>query len=132
MNRITGPSLRNPLGRARGLGSAKDGTEHFWRQRLTALALIPLVLSFATIVLRLVGADHAVVIATIGYPPIAGMAVLLIVAGFWHLQLGVQVVIEDYVHGEGAKLALQLTSTFACIIVGLAALFAVLRLALVS
>jgi succinate dehydrogenase / fumarate reductase membrane anchor subunit len=130
MNRIQARSLRNPLGRARGLGSAKAGTEHFWHQRLTAVALIPLVLIFATMVLRLVGADHATTIATLGYPPTAGIAVLLIVAGFWHLQLGVQVVIEDYVHGDAVKLMLKLATTFTCVVVGLAALFAVLRMAL--
>jgi succinate dehydrogenase / fumarate reductase membrane anchor subunit len=121
--------LRSPLARVRGLGSAKTGTEHFWFQRLTAVALVPLTLAFAVVVLRLAGAGHAPAAAVLGHPLVAGIGMLLVVAAFWHLRLGVQVVIEDYVADEGAKLVLQLLNSFACTALGLACLLALLSLA---
>jgi succinate dehydrogenase / fumarate reductase membrane anchor subunit len=122
-------SLRTPLGRVRGLGSAKDGTHHWWMQRVTAVALIPLVLLFAGYVLALVGSPHAEVAATLGSPLGSLIALLLIAALFYHFKLGIQVVIEDYVHGEGAKIALIMLSNFFCIVVGLASALSVLKLA---
>src|SRR5512147_1791179 len=98
-------SFRTPIGRARGLGSAKDGTAHWWAQRLTALALVPLVLWFVISILRLVGAGRAAVVDWLDSPVSAGLMILLIIATFHHAQLGVQVVIEDYVHNEAAKIA---------------------------
>ncbi|HUN50726.1 MAG TPA: succinate dehydrogenase, hydrophobic membrane anchor protein [Candidatus Sulfotelmatobacter sp.] len=118
---------RNALARARGLGSAKDGTEHWLRQRMTALALIPLVLLFVACMVSLTGADRSTVIATLGRPVPAGITLLLIFAGFWHLKLGGQVIIEDYVHGERWKFIGVVLLTFACIAVGLAAALSVLR-----
>jgi succinate dehydrogenase / fumarate reductase membrane anchor subunit len=123
-------SFRNPLGRVRGLGSAKDGTEHWLRQRLTALALIPLVLLFVALMVALTGADRDAVIATLGRPVPACITLLLIFAGFWHLKLGGQVIIEDYVHDERLKFASVTLLTFACIAVGLAAALSVLRFVL--
>ena len=98
-------SLRSPLGRVRGLGSAKEGVTHFWAQRMTALALIPLTVWFVVSLLCVLGADHAAVKAWVGSPVVAGLLILLIAATFYHAFLGLQVVIEDYVHGEGLKLA---------------------------
>ena len=96
-------SLRTPLGRVRGLGSAKEGTAHWWAQRLTAIALVPLVLWFAVSLIVLAGADHATVAAWLRDPVAAVLMLLLILAGFHHAQLGMQVVIEDYVHSEVAQ-----------------------------
>ena len=102
-------SLRSPLGRVRGLGSAKEGVTHFWAQRMTALALIPLTVWFVISLLFVLGADHAAVKAWVGSPVVAGLLILLIAATFYHAFLGLQVVIEDYIHGEGLKLVTLVT-----------------------
>ncbi len=122
-------SYRTPLGRVRGLGSAKEGTAHWWAQRLTAIALVPLILWFVISLLSMIGADHAAVKAWLGQPLPAVLAVLLIVATFHHAQLGLQVVIEDYVHNEGAKLTLIVLIKFAAVALAALAVFAVLKLA---
>lgn len=101
-------SLRTPLARVRHLGSAKDGTHHWWLQRVTALALLPLILWFVISVISLAGADHAAVAAWAGHPLSAALLVLLLVATFYHAVLGLQVVIEDYVHDRVARTALLL------------------------
>src|ERR1700739_1025545 len=97
--------MGSPLGRAIGLGSAKEGVEHWWRQRVSALALVPLTLWFVVAVIGLVGPDNAVFIAWVRNPMVALFLVLLLVATFYHAALGLQVVIEDYVHGEAMRLA---------------------------
>ena len=122
-------SLRTPLGRVRGLGSAKDGTHHWWMQRVTAVALVPLTVWFVASLVALVGADYDTVVAWIGQPVVAVLLILFLFTGFWHLKLGLQVVIEDYVHSEGAKVASQMAVTFGCILVGALSLFAVLKIA---
>ena len=121
-------SLRTPLGRVRGLGSAKDGTEHWWRQRLTAVANLPLVIWFTVSVIALVDADHATVVAWIRDPVVSILLVLMLANLFYHLRLGVQVVIEDYVHAEGLKIASMVALTFATVLVAAASIFAVLRI----
>ena len=121
-------SLQSDLKRVRGLGSAKAGVGHWWAQRVTALALIPLTLWFVASVIGLVGASHAAVVDWIASPIPAVLLVLLIAATFHHAQLGLQVVIEDYVHREGAKVALILFVKGAAIVLALAALFSVLRI----
>jgi succinate dehydrogenase / fumarate reductase membrane anchor subunit len=121
-------SLRSPLGRARGLGSAKDGTHHWWAQRVTAVALVPLALWFVVGVLRLIGAPHIQVAQWMGHPVNAALLAALIVAVFHHAQLGLQVVIEDYVHAEGAKVALLLLMKGACWLLAAAALLSVIRI----
>ena len=123
-------SLRSPLGRVRGLGSARSGTTHWWRQRLTALALLPLIIWFVIGLVSHVGAEHAVVVAWIATPLNAALLVLLLTAGFWHVQLGGRVIIEDYIHGEGLKIFSVVALNFATIAVGLACVLAVLKLAL--
>ena len=98
-------SLRSPLGRVRGLGSAKEGVNHFWAQRMTALALIPLAVWFVISLFSVLGDDRGAVQAWVSSPVVAGLLILLIAATFYHAFLGLQVVIEDYIHGEGLKLA---------------------------
>ena len=123
-----GRSLRSDLGRARGLGSAKEGVAHWWAQRLTAIALIPLTLWFAASVIGLAGASYGAVVYWVASPIPALLLVLLIAATFHHAQLGLQVVIEDYVHGEGAKLTLIILVKGAAIVLSLIAIFAILRM----
>ena len=120
--------LRTPLSRARGLGSAKEGVHHFWAQRITAVALIPLVVWFAISLIMISGADYAVVRAWIGSPVVMVLLTLTIVIGLHHGQLGMQVVIEDYVHNDGIKLALIVLMRFIAVFFGLAAIVAILRI----
>jgi succinate dehydrogenase / fumarate reductase membrane anchor subunit len=120
--------LRTPLSRARGLGSARQGVHHWWAQRITAVALIPLVVWFAISLIMLSGADYAVVRAWIGSPVVMVLLTLTIVIGLHHGQLGMQEVVEDYVHGEGLKLALIVLLRFTAVFFGLAAIVAILRI----
>ncbi len=120
--------LRSPLNRARGLGSAKDGLHHWWMQRLTALALIPLVIWFAISLVMLSGADYGAVRAWIASPVAMVLLILTIVIGLHHGQLGLQVVIEDYVHNDGVKLALIVAVRFIAVFFGLAAVVAIMRI----
>jgi succinate dehydrogenase / fumarate reductase membrane anchor subunit len=120
--------LRTPLSRARGLGSAKEGVHHFWAQRITAVALIPLVAWFAISLIMMSGADYAVVRAWIGSPVVMVLLTLTIVIGLHHGQLGMQEVVEDYVHSEGMKLALIVLLRFTAVFFGLAAIVAILRI----
>ena len=120
--------LRTPLSRARGLGSAKEGVHHFWAQRITAVALIPLVVWFAISLIMMSGADYGIVRAWIASPVAMVLLVLTIVIGLHHGQLGMQVVIEDYVHNDGMKLALIVLMRFIAVFFGLAAIVAILRI----
>ncbi|MBX3568886.1 MAG: succinate dehydrogenase, hydrophobic membrane anchor protein [Rhizobiaceae bacterium] len=121
--------MRTPLGRVRGLGSAREGTEHFWRQRLTAIANIPLTLFFLGLLISLNGAGFAETRAVLANPFVALVLLLFVVSGLYHMRLGMQVIIEDYIHGELMKLSLLLLNTFFTIAVGAAAAFALLKLA---
>ena len=121
-------SLRSPLGKVRGLGAAKDGVHHWWLQRLTAIALVPLVFWFAASVVSLAGAGHKEVAQWLANPLAALLMLLAVIAGFWHLKLGLQVVIEDYVHTKSLKVACLLANTFACIVFAGACVLAILKL----
>ena len=123
-------SLKTRLGRVRGLGAAKECAAHWWAQRLTALALVPLMTLLAVSLVALAGAPHGVVVAWIKGPVTAVLLVALIVALFHHLQLGLQVVVEDYVHTEWRKLALIIVIKFAAVLAALTGIFSVLRIAL--
>ncbi len=122
--------LRSPVGRAIGLGSAKEGVEHWWLQRVTAVALVPLTLWFVVAVIRLSSADIDTVRDWVGRPLPSILLVLLLIATFWHSSLGLQVVIEDYVHTDLAKLGLIIVVRLACFALAVAGIFAVLSMAL--
>jgi succinate dehydrogenase / fumarate reductase membrane anchor subunit len=123
-------TLRSPLGRVRGLGAAKEGVHHWWAQRVTAVALVPLTLWFVASLLVLAGASHGEVALWAARPHNAVLLLALIGATFWHGALGLQVVIEDYIHAEGARLAAMLAMKAAMLLAGLSAALAVLKVAL--
>ena len=118
---------RTPLARARGLGSAKEGVHHWWMQRLTAIALIPLVVWFAISLVMLSGADYITVRAWIGSPLVMVLLILTIGVGLHHGQLGLQVVFEDYTNGA-IRVAMIVLTKFIAILFGLAAIVAILRI----
>ena len=122
--------LRTPLKRARGLGSAKDGTHHFVVERLTALALVPLSLWAIYLALSLMHADYASARAIVHQPLNATLLSAFVIAMFWHMQLGLQVVIEDYVHLRWLEVAAQIGIKFVCAVGALACVLAVARIAL--
>jgi succinate dehydrogenase / fumarate reductase membrane anchor subunit len=121
-------SLRTPLAKVRGLGSAKGGTDHFWRQRVTAVANIFLVSFLIWLLFTLAGADYATVRGTLARPWIALPLLLLVLSGVVHMRLGMQTIIEDYVHSEGRKIAALMLNTFFAILIGITCAFAVLKL----
>lgn len=123
-------SYRSPISRARGLGSAKQGTHHFWMQRVSAVALIPLALWFVYSVAQLPGASYSAAKHWVSSPSVAVILMLFIAAMVYHSMLGIQVVIEDYVGREGRKLVLLLLSKFIHIVAAVSGIFAVLSLAL--
>jgi succinate dehydrogenase / fumarate reductase, membrane anchor subunit len=123
---------RTPLKNVRGLGSAKDGTHHFIVQRVTALALIFLSAWFVYFLVGLMGADYLSATDAVTKPWNAVLLIAFLVASFWHAQLGMQVVIEDYVHSHGLALTAQIAVRFICILGALASVFAVVRIALGS
>jgi len=120
--------MSTPLARVRGLGAARSGTEHFWRQRLTAVANVPLTIAFVLIVVALLGRNHAAVVQILGSPLIAVIMLLFIFSITVHMRIGMQVIIEDYVQDEGSRVVLLMANTFFAVVVGLASAFAVLML----
>ncbi len=121
--------FRTPLSRVRGHGSARDGTMNFWRQRLTAVANVPLTLFAAGFVAALAGAGHAQVVAAVRHPIVAVLLILMIASVTVHMRIGVKEVIEDYVHGEMTKLIAVLASTAFSALVGGVSIFAILKIA---
>ena len=120
-------SMRTPLAKVRNLGSSHSGTKDFWRQRLTAVAMTLLIVPVIVIVM-LLGRNHANAMQILGQIPIAVILLLFIVASTWHMKIGMQVVIEDYIHGEKTKLACVMANNFFCIAVALASIYAILKL----
>ncbi len=122
------PHMRSALKSVRGLGAAKEGVQHWWLQRVTAVAMVPLLLILLTCVLKLASGDHAAVTSAFKNPLFAILALLSILAIFWHMKLGLQVVIEDYVHTESIKIVSLLAVTFATFVVGGIAALSVLKM----
>lgn len=121
-------TIRSPLGRARGLGSAKDGTHHWWVQRLSAMAMIPPMIFLLCNIDRLVSPDHAALLVWLEQPLPAMALILFILTSFYHAALGIQVIIEDYIHCEGAKFFYLILNKLFFFFTGFAAIFAVIRL----
>ncbi len=121
-------SMQTPLKKVRGLGSAKSGTEHFWQQRLTAIANLPLLVFFVWFVISHLGADRAAVVASVKNPLIAIALLLTLTSVFWHMRLGLQVVIEDYVHSHSSKIAALLFNSGFVIMMYVTAVYSILKM----
>ena len=129
MSDINGaPSMRTPLGRVRNLGASHSGTTDFWRQRLTAVAMTLLIIPVIVIVLMLIGSNQAGAKLILGSLPVAIILVLFIIASAWHMKIGMQVVLEDYVHSEKLKLAAIIANNFFSFAVALASIYAIFKL----
>ena len=121
-------SMRTPLARVRNLGASHSGTSDFWRQRLTAVAMVLLILPVIIVVMMLLGRNQAGAAQILGSPPVAIILLLFIIASAWHMKIGMQVVIEDYVLNEKLKLASIMANNFFCIAVALTSIYAILKL----
>lgn len=121
-------SMRTPLGEVRHFGSARSGTRHAWHMRVTSIALLPLTLAFVWFVLTVVGKDYASVRTAIANPVWSVILLLFLSASVYHMMLGMQTIIEDYVHGETAKTWLLMLNMFFCAVIGLVLVYAVLRI----
>ncbi len=121
-------SMRTSLSRVRGLGPAHSGTEHFWRQRLTAMANIPLAVSFIVVLLLLQGKDRAAALHLLANPFVTILMLLFIVSGLYHMRIGMQVIIEDYVHGEGTKVLTLVANTFFTVLIGVTSIYALFKI----
>jgi succinate dehydrogenase membrane anchor subunit len=122
--------MRSPLGRAIGLGSAREGVQHWWAQRLTAVALVPLAVWFVVEVVALAGADRAALVAWLRQPAAAAAWVLLLLATFYHAALGVQVVVEDYVARDGLRLALVILTWLGAVLLAVLGIVSIVKLSL--
>jgi succinate dehydrogenase / fumarate reductase membrane anchor subunit len=121
-------SMRTPLARVRALGASHSGTGDFWRQRVTAVAMTLLIVPVIVVVMMLLGRNQAGAAQILGSPLIAIIMLLFIIASAWHMKIGMQVVIEDYVHNEKLKLATIMANNFFSIAVALASAYAILKL----
>ena len=128
MNAPKSPSMRTPLARVRNLGASHSGTGDFWRQRLTAVAMVLLIVPVITVVIMLIGRNQAGAKLILGSLPIAIILLLFIIASTWHMKIGMQVVIEDYVHSEKLKIASVMANNFFCFAVAMASIYAILKL----
>lgn len=124
--------MRSPLGRVRGLGSAKTGTRDFWIQRLTTAANVPLALFLIASLVALTGADYATVRSYLGNPLVAIPMLLLVLSGTWHMRIGMQVILEDYVHKEGPKVVSLALNNFLSAVVAITGVYAILKIGIQS
>jgi len=122
------PSMRTPLGRVRNLGASHSGTGDFWRQRLTAIAMTLLIIPVLVIIMMLIGSNQAGAKLVLGSLPVAIILILFIIASAWHMKIGMQVVLEDYVHSEKLKLAAIMANNFFSFAVALASIYAIFKL----
>ena len=122
------PSMRTPLGRVRNLGASHSGTTDFWRQRITAIGMTLLIIPVIVIVLMLIGSNQAGAKLILGSLPVAIILVLFIIASTWHMKIGMQVVVEDYVHSEKLKLVAIIANNFFSFAVALASIYAIFKL----
>lgn len=120
--------FRTPLAKVRGMGSAKEGTQHFWRQRLTAIANVPLLLFFIGLIVCLNGASHAETVATLSNPFVALIMIAVLISGLYHMRLGMDDIILDYAHSEGVKFVLVILNNFFCLAVALMSIYSLLKL----
>jgi succinate dehydrogenase / fumarate reductase membrane anchor subunit len=120
--------MKTPFSRVHGLGTAHSGTEHFWMQRLTGIANLPLIVAFLVVVVSLVGSSQASVIATLSNPFVAMILFAALISVLIHMRIGMQVIIEDYVHTELRKIVLLMANTFFTLAVGIAAVYAILKI----
>jgi succinate dehydrogenase / fumarate reductase membrane anchor subunit len=120
--------IRTPMGRVRGLGSARAGTKQFWHERVTSVAAIPLTIAFFVIVASLLGRNHAAVVQVLGSPLVAILLLLFIFNSTYHMWLGMQVIIEDYVHDDLWKLTSLMANTFFCVLTAMVSVYALLKL----
>jgi succinate dehydrogenase / fumarate reductase membrane anchor subunit len=125
---MNGEPHRTPLARVRGLGSARSGTQDFWHVRVTAVALVPLTIAFVLIVVALLGRNHAAVVQILGSPFVAMIMLLFIATTAYHMWLGMQEIIVDYIHGDLAKFAALMANAFFCIVIGVASAYAIFKL----
>jgi succinate dehydrogenase / fumarate reductase membrane anchor subunit len=121
-------TLRTPFARVRHLGSARTGTKHFWHERLTAVAAIPLSIAFIIILMALMGRNHAAVVQILGSPVVSIIMLLFILNSVYHMWLGMQVIIEDYVHHDVSKIAALMANTFFSFVISIACVYAILKL----
>ena len=124
----TTKSMRTPLGRVRSLGASGSGTSDFWRQRVTAVAMVLLVVPVIVVVMMLLGRNQAGAVQILGSPLVAIILLLFLIASAWHMKIGMQVVIEDYVHNGKLKLAAVMANNFFAFAVALASIYAILKL----
>lgn len=128
MSNAHAKSMRTPLGRVRNLGAAHSGTGDFWRQRMTAVAMTLLIVPVVVVVIMLLGRNQAGAAQILGSLPIAVLMLLFVIASCWHMKIGMQVVIEDYVHSESLKLVAIMANNFFAVTVALASIYALIKL----
>ncbi len=128
MSNARAKSMRTPLGRVRNLGAAHSGTGDFWRQRITAVAMTLLIVPIVIVVIMLLGRNQAGAAQILGSIPIAVIMLLFVIASCWHMKIGMQVVIEDYVHSEPLKLVAIMANNFFAVTVALASIYALIKL----